>query len=173
MTTLLRLLEPTTSSSDAPASSDKPVLFILDEFDLFALHPRQSFLYCLLDIVQGNKRRAGVGVIGSSCRTVSPFLPNVSGSSLTRSAGLSLRAGKASAIEMSISRSANRRRKRLLRLHLSRTLTPAHRCACRFGRCSDDADESLERRSRGEFSLPSSSALADGLNDRGFSATVK
>lgn len=72
MTTLLRLLEPPTTESDAARDSgDKAVVFIIDEFDLFALHPRQSFLYCLLDIVQGNKRKAGVGVIGVSSRTVS------------------------------------------------------------------------------------------------------
>lgn len=75
MTTLLRLLEPPASENELQSStnttSDKPVVFILDEFDLFALHPRQSFLYCLLDIVQGNKRRAGVGVVGLSSRTVS------------------------------------------------------------------------------------------------------
>ncbi|GAA5927780.1 origin recognition complex subunit 4 [Sporobolomyces koalae] len=72
MTTLLRLLEPSsnTSVSDADSrnESSKPIILIVDEFDLFALHPRQSFLYCLLDIVQGNRRRGGVGVVGVSSR---------------------------------------------------------------------------------------------------------
>ncbi|KAM0788972.1 hypothetical protein ACM66B_003045 [Microbotryomycetes sp. NB124-2] len=65
MTTLLRMLEP---ASDSNSVAEKPVIIVLDEFDLFALHPRQSFLYCLLDIVQGNRRKAGMGVIGLSSR---------------------------------------------------------------------------------------------------------
>jgi Cdc6-like AAA superfamily ATPase len=68
MSTLLRMLEP---SDDRSESKDKPIIIIVDEFDLFALHPRQSFLYCLLDIVQGNRRKGGMGVIGISARTVS------------------------------------------------------------------------------------------------------
>ncbi|GAA6061173.1 hypothetical protein JCM10212_005759 [Sporobolomyces blumeae] len=81
MTTLLRLLEPSssasvatsqpTTSSSRSASTDtktKPIVLIVDEFDLFAMHPRQSFLYCLLDIVQGNRRTGGVGVVGVSSR---------------------------------------------------------------------------------------------------------
>lgn len=68
MATLLRMLEP---ANDPDSVADKPIIIILDEFDLFALHPRQSFLYCLLDIVQGNRRKAGMGVIGLSARTVS------------------------------------------------------------------------------------------------------
>jgi Cdc6-like AAA superfamily ATPase len=62
------MLEP---SDDRSESKDKPIIIIVDEFDLFALHPRQSFLYCLLDIVQGNRRKGGMGVIGISARTVS------------------------------------------------------------------------------------------------------
>ena len=85
MSTLLRLLEPSsastastdasTSMSDAPAPAtltSKPLVIVVDEFDLFAQHPRQSFLYCLLDIVQGNRRRGGVAVIGVSARVVCP-----------------------------------------------------------------------------------------------------
>ncbi|GAA5975210.1 hypothetical protein JCM5350_000185 [Sporobolomyces pararoseus] len=70
MSTLLRLLEPSSSTAANTASqeSSKPIILIVDEFDLFALHPRQSFLYCLLDIVQGNRRRGGVGVVGVSSR---------------------------------------------------------------------------------------------------------
>ncbi|GAA6005036.1 hypothetical protein JCM11491_002316 [Sporobolomyces phaffii] len=71
MSTLLRLLEPSSSSPPGSAAADetsKPIILVVDEFDLFALHPRQSFLYCLLDIVQGNRRRGGVGVVGVSSR---------------------------------------------------------------------------------------------------------
>lgn len=80
MSTLLRLLEPSSSTSSSPSSStntptqtqSKPLILIVDEFDLFAQHPRQSFLYCLLDIVQGNRRRGGVAVVGVSSRVVRP-----------------------------------------------------------------------------------------------------
>jgi hypothetical protein len=76
MTTLLRLLEPSTVTGTSPTKakrttevSSKPIIILLDEFDLFAQHPRQSFLYCLLDIVQGNRRKKGMGVIGISSRS--------------------------------------------------------------------------------------------------------
>ncbi|GAA5994253.1 origin recognition complex subunit 4 [Rhodotorula paludigena] len=80
MSTLLRLLEPssasTASSASTSASSSSastkpkgtPLVLIVDEFDLFAQHPRQSFLYCLLDIVQGNRRSGGFAVVGVSAR---------------------------------------------------------------------------------------------------------
>ncbi|EXJ90556.1 hypothetical protein A1O1_03659 [Capronia coronata CBS 617.96] len=42
------------------------VIFILDEFDLFTTHPRQTLLYNLFDIAQAKK--APIAVIGSSCR---------------------------------------------------------------------------------------------------------
>lgn len=67
MAALLALLEP----KERTKARHQPIILILDEFDLFALHPRQSFLYCLLDIVQGNRRKAGLGIIGLSARTVS------------------------------------------------------------------------------------------------------
>lgn len=86
MSTLLRLLEPssastasteastsTSTSTEAPPPAtltSQPLVIVVDEFDLFAQHPRQSFLYCLLDIVQGNRRRGGVAVIGISARVV-------------------------------------------------------------------------------------------------------
>lgn len=160
MTTLLRLLEPESSSS---ASSDKPVIFIVDGFDLFALHPRQSFLYCLLDIVQGNKRRAGVGVIGISSRTVStlPLLCETFTDSLALRSGLSVGIGEASSFEMSIACSANRRRERLHRLRLPRSLTSSSRNTLRLGCIFDEFSRSLEQRSRCEFTTLSSHALAN------------
>ncbi|KIY49219.1 hypothetical protein FISHEDRAFT_41901 [Fistulina hepatica ATCC 64428] len=39
-------------------SLTRPVIVILEAFDLFALHPRQSLLYCLLDTVQSCRGRA-------------------------------------------------------------------------------------------------------------------
>lgn len=49
----------------------RPTIVVLDAFDLFALHARQSLLYCLLDTVQscraGNGNH-GVAVIGVTTR---------------------------------------------------------------------------------------------------------
>jgi origin recognition complex subunit 4 len=65
------------SSSHLPAlisvipTLSRPTVIILDGFDRFALHPRQSLLYCLLDtaqscqVGQGNK---GIAIIGVSSR---------------------------------------------------------------------------------------------------------
>ncbi|KAF8913928.1 origin recognition complex subunit 4 C-terminus-domain-containing protein [Gymnopilus junonius] len=50
---------------------NRPVVVILDAFDLFALHPRQSLLYCLLDTVQNCRASAesrGIAVIGMTSR---------------------------------------------------------------------------------------------------------
>ncbi|KAJ2921796.1 hypothetical protein H1R20_g15293, partial [Candolleomyces eurysporus] len=69
-----------TASITLPASShlpalisllptlNRPTIVLVDAFDLFALHPRQALLYCLLDTVQacqssqGNKGLAVVGI---------------------------------------------------------------------------------------------------------------
>ncbi|XP_073401688.1 origin recognition complex subunit 4 isoform X2 [Dendrobates tinctorius] len=47
-------------------TSSCPVLFILDEFDLFAHHKNQTLLYNLFDIAQS--AQAPVAVIGLTCR---------------------------------------------------------------------------------------------------------
>lgn len=49
----------------------RPSIVILDAFDLFSLHPRQSLLYCLLDTVQSCRAGSdskGVAVIGLTTR---------------------------------------------------------------------------------------------------------
>ena len=49
----------------------RPVIVVLDAFDLFALHPRQSLLYCLLDTVQNcraSSESRGIAVIGITSR---------------------------------------------------------------------------------------------------------
>jgi origin recognition complex subunit 4 len=49
----------------------RPTIVLLDAFDLFALHTRQSLLYCLLDTVQSCRAgagRKGVAVIGMTSR---------------------------------------------------------------------------------------------------------
>ena len=44
----------------------RSVIFVIDEFDLFTTHPRQTLLYNLLDIAQA--RKAPVAVVGCSVR---------------------------------------------------------------------------------------------------------
>ncbi len=49
----------------------RPTVVILDAFDLFALHPRQALLYCLLDTVQGCRAsmdHKGLAVVGITTR---------------------------------------------------------------------------------------------------------
>jgi len=46
--------------------TSKSIVFILDEFDLFTTHPRQTLLYNLFDIAQS--RKAPIAVIGCSTR---------------------------------------------------------------------------------------------------------
>ncbi|KAJ7276432.1 origin recognition complex subunit 4 C-terminus-domain-containing protein [Mycena haematopus] len=49
----------------------RPTIVILDAFDLFAQHPRQSLLYCLLDTVQSCRAKEGskgIAVIGMTTR---------------------------------------------------------------------------------------------------------
>lgn len=50
---------------------NRPLIVILDAFDLFALHPRQSLLYCLFDAVQNCRASSdnqGIAVIGITSR---------------------------------------------------------------------------------------------------------
>ncbi|XP_078099999.1 origin recognition complex subunit 4 isoform X2 [Sander vitreus] len=47
-------------------SSSRPVLFVLEEFDLFAHHKNQTLLYNLLDVSQS--AQAPVAVVGITCR---------------------------------------------------------------------------------------------------------
>ncbi|XP_067842864.1 origin recognition complex subunit 4 isoform X2 [Heptranchias perlo] len=47
-------------------SSSRPVLFVLDEFDLFAHHKNQTLLYSLLDVAQS--AQTPVAVVGLTCR---------------------------------------------------------------------------------------------------------
>jgi origin recognition complex subunit 4 len=58
---LAETLEP-----DAATRTTKSVIFVLDEFDLFTTHPRQTLLYNLFDIAQA--RKAPIAVVGCSAR---------------------------------------------------------------------------------------------------------
>ncbi|KFZ09109.1 hypothetical protein V502_08940 [Pseudogymnoascus sp. VKM F-4520 (FW-2644)] len=63
LTSLLALLShPTELSEDRANHMAKSVVFILDEFELFASHPRQTLLYNLFDIAQA--RKAPIAVLG-------------------------------------------------------------------------------------------------------------
>ncbi|KAJ8698437.1 origin recognition complex subunit 4, variant 2 [Pleurotus ostreatus] len=70
-----RLLLPPPSHLPALISTlptlSRPTIVILDSFDLFALHPRQALLYCLLDTVQNCRAgsgRSALAVIGITSR---------------------------------------------------------------------------------------------------------
>jgi len=67
LSSLLAILEPRQKATTAT----RPIIFVLDEFDLWTERDaRQSFLYCLLDIVQSKSRASGgMCVIGLSART--------------------------------------------------------------------------------------------------------
>ncbi|KAF2431483.1 origin recognition complex, subunit 4 [Tothia fuscella] len=70
LTMLLALLshpDELPGQADAPENQvAKSVIFIMDEFDLFATHPRQTLLYNLLDIAQS--RKAPIAVLGLTTR---------------------------------------------------------------------------------------------------------
>jgi origin recognition complex subunit 4 len=67
LTTLLALLShPSEQTGEATDRIAKAVIFIMDEFDLFAQHPRQTLLYNLFDIAQS--RKAPIAVLGLTTR---------------------------------------------------------------------------------------------------------
>ncbi|KAL5630021.1 hypothetical protein BROUX41_001627 [Berkeleyomyces rouxiae] len=68
LASLLALLSHPTeiTGPEAEGVTSKSVIFIIDEFDMFAYHPRQTLLYNLFDIAQS--RKAPVGVIGCTTR---------------------------------------------------------------------------------------------------------
>lgn len=55
-----------TSSENAERKTSLSVIFVLDEFDLFVTHPRQTLLYNLFDIAQA--RKAPIAVLGLTSR---------------------------------------------------------------------------------------------------------
>ncbi|KAK4690703.1 origin recognition complex subunit 4, partial [Lecanoromycetidae sp. Uapishka_2] len=63
LTSLLALLaHPIGEEEGDEAATATSVVFILDEFDLFAFHPRQTLLYNLFDVAQS--RNAPIAVLG-------------------------------------------------------------------------------------------------------------
>lgn len=59
------------AAEPTPTERARPLIVVLDEFDQWADGDRQRFLYTLLDIVQGNRRKGGMAVIGLSSAVVS------------------------------------------------------------------------------------------------------
>jgi origin recognition complex subunit 4 len=67
LATLLALLShPSEQTGEVTDQIAKAVIFIIDEFDLFAQHPRQTLLYNLFDIAQS--RKAPIAVLGLTTR---------------------------------------------------------------------------------------------------------
>ncbi|KAM3419555.1 hypothetical protein BST61_g2895 [Cercospora zeina] len=66
MTRLLALLSHPAENGIETEQVTKSVIFILDEFELFAGHPRQTLLYNLFDIAQS--RKAPIAVLGLTSR---------------------------------------------------------------------------------------------------------
>ncbi|KAK3171283.1 hypothetical protein OEA41_003367 [Lepraria neglecta] len=63
LTSLLALLAHPVGEEDGnEAATARSVIFVLDEFDLFASHPRQTLLYNLFDVAQS--RNAPIAVLG-------------------------------------------------------------------------------------------------------------
>jgi origin recognition complex subunit 4 len=63
---LALLSHPSETSENPGDQTAKSVVFILDEFDLFTTHPRQTLLYNLFDIAQA--RKAPIVVLGLTTR---------------------------------------------------------------------------------------------------------
>lgn len=64
LTSLLALLSHQDDSQEGePTLAAKSVIFVVDEFDLFAQHPRQTLLYNLFDVAQSH-RNAPIAVLG-------------------------------------------------------------------------------------------------------------
>lgn len=67
LTTLLALLShPSEQTGELTEQVAKAVIFVMDEFHLFAQHPRQTLLYNLFDIAQS--RKAPIAVLGLTTR---------------------------------------------------------------------------------------------------------
>ncbi|GKT59269.1 origin recognition complex subunit 4 [Colletotrichum tofieldiae] len=67
MTSLLALLShPSEMAQAEEGVTSQAVVFVIDEFDMFAAHPRQTLLYNLFDIAQA--RKAPIAVLGCTTR---------------------------------------------------------------------------------------------------------
>lgn len=62
-------LDPSTTSTD-PTSTSTSIIFILDHFDEFLTHPRQTLLYNLFDIAQSRKAPIAVICLGRQVNVI-------------------------------------------------------------------------------------------------------
>ncbi|KAL8727191.1 MAG: hypothetical protein Q9166_006228 [cf. Caloplaca sp. 2 TL-2023] len=67
LTSLLALLAHSSVEEENHDEIARSVVFVIDEFDLFASHPRQTLLYNLFDVAQS--RNAPIAVLGLTTRT--------------------------------------------------------------------------------------------------------
>ncbi|KAL8957175.1 MAG: hypothetical protein Q9193_005486 [Seirophora villosa] len=67
LTSLLALLAHSPEEEGKADEISRSVVFVIDEFDLFASHPRQTLLYNLFDVAQS--RNAPIAVLGLTTRT--------------------------------------------------------------------------------------------------------
>ena len=67
LTSLLALLAHSAEDEGKENEIARSVIFVIDEFELFASHPRQTLLYNLFDVAQS--RNAPVAVLGLTTRT--------------------------------------------------------------------------------------------------------
>lgn len=66
LTSLLALLAHSSEDDEHENQTARAVIFVIDEFDLFASHPRQTLLYNLFDMAQS--RNAPIAVLGLTTR---------------------------------------------------------------------------------------------------------
>ncbi|KAL8856535.1 MAG: hypothetical protein Q9178_006850 [Gyalolechia marmorata] len=66
LTSLLALLAHSSEDEGNQNETARSVVFVIDEFDLFASHPRQTLLYNLFDVAQS--RNAPIAVLGLTTR---------------------------------------------------------------------------------------------------------
>ncbi|KAL8647571.1 MAG: hypothetical protein Q9226_006375 [Calogaya cf. arnoldii] len=67
LTSLLALLAHSSDEEGSQNETARSVIFVIDEFDLFTSHPRQTLLYNLFDVAQS--RNAPIAVLGLTTRT--------------------------------------------------------------------------------------------------------
>ncbi|KAG7048558.1 inner centromere protein [Colletotrichum scovillei] len=116
MASLLALLShPSEMARAEEGVTSQAVVFIIDEFDMFAAHPRQTLLYNLFDIAQA--RKAPIAVLGCTTRM--------------------------DVVESLEKRVKSRFSHRYVYLSLPKSL-PAYWKICKQGLCVDDEDMDVE-----------------------------
>ncbi|KAK1699902.1 origin recognition complex subunit 4 [Colletotrichum godetiae] len=116
MASLLALLShPSEMAQAEEGVTSQAVVFVIDEFDMFAAHPRQTLLYNLFDIAQA--RKAPIAVLGCTTRM--------------------------DVVETLEKRVKSRFSHRYVYMSLPKSL-PAYWKVCKQGLCVDDEDMDVE-----------------------------